>query len=90
MSELPTPTPPQSRFASRRVTGKRGKLGHSKSFPGSSDGKEPICQCRRHKRCGFNPWVRNIPWKREWLPTPVFLPAMPGESHRQRNLVGYS
>ena len=25
-------------------------------------------------RCGFNPWVRKIPWKRAWQPTPVFLP----------------
>ena len=35
---------------------------------------------------GFDPWVRKIPWKREWLPTPVFLP---GEHHGQRSLVGY-
>ena len=35
----------------------------------------------------FNPWVRKIPWRREWQPTPVFLP---GESHGQRSLVGYS
>ena len=39
------------------------------------------------QRCGFDPWVRKIPWRREWLPTLVFLP---GESHGQRNLVGYS
>ena len=30
-------------------------------FPGGSSGKEPTCQCRRHKRDGFNPWVRKIP-----------------------------
>ena len=36
---------------------------------------------------GFDPWVRNIPWRRKRLPTPVFLP---GESHGQRSLVGYS
>ena len=36
---------------------------------------------------GFDPWVRKIPWRREWQPTPVVLP---GESHGQRNLVGYS
>ena len=30
-------------------------------FPGSTRGKEPVCQCRRHKRCGFDPWVRKIP-----------------------------
>jgi len=42
---------------------------------------------RRHKRCEFNPWVGRIPWKRAWWPTPIFLP---GESHGQRSLVGYS
>ena len=47
-------------------------------FPGSASGKEPACQCRRHKRCQFNPWVGKIPWRRTWQPTPVFLP---GESH---------
>ena len=26
--------------------------------------KEPACQCRRHKRHGFGPWVWEIPWKR--------------------------
>ena len=31
------------------------------------------CQCRRRKRCGSNPWVRKIPWRRKWQPTPVFL-----------------
>ena len=35
----------------------------------------------------FYPWIGKIPWRREWLPTPVFLP---GELHGQRNLVGYS
>ena len=35
----------------------------------------------------FNPWVRKIPWKRECLPSPVFLP---GESPGQRSPVGYS
>ena len=32
-------------------------------------------------------WVRKIPWSGKWQPTPVFLP---GESHGQRGLVGYS
>ena len=46
---------------------------------------EKIClQCRRPE---FNPWVRKIPWRREWQPTPVFLP---GEFRGQRSLVGYS
>ena len=50
-------------------------------------GKEPACQWRRHKRRGFNPWVRKIPWRRKWQPTPIFLP---GESHGQRSLAGCS
>ena len=54
------------------------------SFPGGSDGKESICQCRRH---GFDPWVRKIPWRRKWQPTPV---SLPGKSYGQRSLVGYS
>ena len=29
-------------------------------------GKEPACQCRRHGRCKFDPWVRKIPWSRIW------------------------
>ena len=47
-------------------------------------GKEPTCQCRR---CRFDPWIRKIPWRRKWQPTPVFLP---GKSHEQRTLTGYS
>ena len=56
-------------------------------FPGGAGGKEPTCQCRRHKRYGFNPWVGKIPWKLAWQPTPVFLP---GKSHKQRSLAGYN
>ena len=36
---------------------------------------------------GFYPWVRNIPWRRKWQPTPILLP---GKSHGWRSLVGYS
>ena len=56
-------------------------------FPDGVSGKEPACQCRRHKRCRFDPWVGKIPWRRTWPPTPVFLP---GESHGQRSLADYS
>ena len=56
-------------------------------FPGGASGKEPSRQRRRHKRCGFVPWVEKIPWRRAWQPTPVLLP---GESHGWRSLVGYS
>ena len=39
------------------------------------------------ERRGFDPWVRKIPWRKAWQPTAVLLP---GESHGQRSLVGYS
>ena len=45
------------------------------------------CQCRRHERLRFDPWVRKLSWRRKWQPTPVFLP---GEFHEQRSLAGYS
>ena len=32
----------------------------SRGFPDGSSSKEPACQCKRHKRCGFNPWVGKI------------------------------
>ena len=35
----------------------------------------------------FNPWVGKIPWRRKWLPTPVFLP---GKFHGEGSLEGYS
>ena len=55
---------------------------------GFPDGaKEPACQCRKPKRCSFDPWVRKIPRRRAWQPTSVFLS---GKSHGQRSLVGYS
>ena len=54
-------------------------------FPCGSSGKEPVCQCRRLKKCGFEPWVRKIPWRRARKSTPVFLPE---ESHGQRSLAG--
>ena len=46
-------------------------------FPGGLDNKEPE----------FDPWVGKIPWRRKWKPILVFLP---GKSHGQRSLVGYS
>ena len=49
-------------------------------------GKKYACQYRRCRRFRFDPWVRKIPWRRKWQPTPVFLP---GKSHGQRSLAGY-
>ena len=39
------------------------------------------------RRCGFNPWIRTILWRRKKQPTSAFLPE---KSHGQRTLVGYS
>ena len=44
-------------------------------LPGDTSGKKPSCQCRRHKSHRFNPWVRKIPWRRAWQPTPGFFPG---------------
>ena len=46
-------------------------------------GKEPAGQRRRPE---FDPFIRKITWRTEWLPTLVFLP---GKSHGQRGLEGY-
>ena len=43
--------------------------------------------CLQGGKPRFDPWVRRIPWRREWLPIPVFVP---GEFHGQMSMVGYS
>jgi len=57
-----------------------------KGFPGGASGREHTSQCRRYET-----WLRCLgqgdPWRRAWQTTPVFLP---GESHGQRSLAGYS
>ena len=50
-------------------------------------GKEPACQEGRHKRLGFDPRVRKIPWRKACQTTPVFLP---GKFHGQRSLMSWS
>ena len=55
----------------------------TKDFPGGSDSR--VClQCRR---AGFNPWAREIPWRRKWQSTPIFLPGKP---HGWSSLADYS
>ena len=53
-------------------------------FPGDSDSKELACNA---EDLGLVPGSRRFPWRREWLPTPVFLS---GKLHGQRSLVDYS
>jgi len=50
-------------------------------------GKEFTCQYTKWRRLGFDPWIRKIPWRRKWQPTPIFFL---GKSYGQRNLAGYS
>ena len=59
-------------------------LTHHRAFPGGSDSKEFTYNAGD---LGLTPGVGKIPWRREWQPALVFLP---GESHGQRNLTGYS
>ena len=55
-------------------------------FTGGASGKELTDQCRRHERHEFDPSIINIPWRRKWQPTSVFLL---GEFCGQRSLEGY-
>ena len=54
---------------------------------GASLVTQMVKNCLQCRRPGFNLLVRKIPWRRVWLPTPVFFPR---EFHGQRNLAGYS
>ena len=56
-------------------------------FAGGTSTNKSTCQCRRYERHRFDPWLRQMPWRMAWQPTPVFLS---GESHGQRSLAGYS
>jgi len=56
-------------------------------LPRWHSGKESACQWKRHKRCGFDPWVGKIPWSRKRQLIPVFLP---GKFNGQWSLEGYS
>ena len=55
-------------------------------FPGGAGGKDAACQCRRQKRCRFDPRVGKIPWSRKWQPDPILIS---GKFHGQRFLGGY-
>ena len=57
----------------------------SKGFPDGARGKEPACTAGDILRSGLDPCVGKIPWRRQ--PTLIFLP---GDSHGQKSLVGYS
>ena len=80
----PTPV-----FLPAEFHGQRNLVGYSPWGCKESDMAEQLTHtlhCLQCRRPGFDPWVRKIPWRWDWLLTPVFLP---GEFHGQRNLVGY-
>jgi len=56
-------------------------------IPRWHSGNKSTCQCRRHEKHRFDPWVGKILWRRKWQPTPVVLP---GKFHGRRSLVDYS
>ena len=56
-------------------------------FQDGSVGKRICLQCTTPRRCGFEPWVGKIPWRRAWQPNPVFFP---GKSNGQKSLMGYT
>ena len=60
---------------------------HPRGVPGCTSGKEPACQCRRHRDPGLISGWRRSPWRGAWQATPVFLPEKPMD---KGNLDGYS
>ena len=68
---LPDPLEVEIKEGEKSPSGKLTlKAKNSELFVASFlGGKESACQGRRHKRCGFDPWVRKIPWSRKWQPT---------------------
>ena len=54
------------------------------ALPAGSDGKESVCIAGDS---GLIPGLGRFPWRREWLPTLLFLP---GKLQGQRSLAGYS
>ena len=67
-------------------------LIHDQDFRNTKNIKEKETQSLSasigpHRRCSFHPWVRKIPWRSKWQPTPLFLP---GKSHGQRSLASYT
>ena len=83
------PVHSSTRILSQESTGMLTEVGQIRKIVIKSGlhwwlrGTESARQCRR---CGFDPWVRKIPWRRKWQPTPVFFP---GKSQEYRSLAGY-
>ena len=86
VKNLPAMQETPVRFLGREVPLEKGQATHSSvlGLPWWLRWQRICLQCGRP---GLDPWVGKIPLRRAWQPTPVFRP---GESHGQKNLVGYS
>ena len=72
----PAPGFPQSRLDTQKVQNERQDFQPSTELEGLPrwlSGKEPTCQCRRQRRCGFDPWIRKIPLEEELLTHSIIL-----------------
>ena len=77
-----------SQYNSNNIFKGYGRPNHSTFFYGLFlKVAQLVKTCLQRRWHGLDPWVGKIPWRRKWQPTPVFLP---GKSHRQRSLAGYS
>ena len=74
---LCTFTPGWSRAVENGGPVPRPGLAWSRTVHRWCNGKETACQCRRHKRCWFDPWVGRIPWSRKWWPAIVYAWKIP-------------
>ena len=73
------------------VPGWGRSAGEGIGYPLQYSSASLMAQMVKNLPAMWETWVQSLgwedPWRREWLPTPVFWP---GESHEQWNLAGYS
>ena len=76
-----------SAWASFRSWGRTGKLGELQSMGLQRPRHNWVTEKKKHSTCSMFLSTPMVFWRRKWQPTPVLLP---GKSHGQRSLVGYS
>ena len=74
-------------FKNYNETSLGSHYSYIRGFPGGSVVKNSAYHCRRHRRHGFDIWIRKSPWSRKWQPTPV---SSPGKFYGQKGLGSYS
>ena len=81
------PPPLRMSWSLGRGAGQGGGRKYDKGFPAGASVKNLLASAGDLRDVGSTPGSGRVPWRRKWQPTPVFLP---GESHGQKSLVGYS